>query len=63
LSLGTWVIESWDPSLSLSLPLFLFLGRECPEAVLPDRALYSPTFSYVLIVNKLLWRLASLDSE
>ena len=30
------------------------LGRECPEAVLPDRALYLPTFSHLLIVNKLL---------
>jgi hypothetical protein len=29
-------------------------GRECPEAVLPDRALYLPTFSHLLIVNKLL---------
>ena len=30
------------------------LGRERPEAVLPDRALYLPTFSHLLIVNKLL---------
>jgi hypothetical protein len=30
------------------------LGRECPEAVMPDRALYLPTFSDLLIVNKLL---------
>ena len=30
------------------------LGRECPEAVLPDRALSLPTFSHMLIVNKLL---------
>ena len=37
------------------------LGRECPEAVLPDRALYSLTLSHLLstlshlfIVNKLL---------
>ena len=29
------------------------LGRECPEAVLPARALYLPTFSHLLIVNKL----------
>ena len=28
------------------------LGRECPEAVLPDRALYLTTFSQFLIVNK-----------
>jgi hypothetical protein len=27
---------------------------ECPEAVLPDRALYLLTFSHLLIVNKLL---------
>jgi len=26
----------------------------CPEAVLPDRALYLPTFSHLLIVKKLL---------
>ena len=32
------------------------LGRECPEVVLPDRALYLPTFSHMLIVNKLLSR-------
>jgi hypothetical protein len=30
------------------------MGRECPEAVLPDMALYFPTFSHLLIVNKLL---------
>ncbi len=30
------------------------LGRECPEAVLPDRALYLPTFSHFLIVNNIL---------
>jgi hypothetical protein len=30
------------------------MGRECPEAVLPDMALYFPTFSDLLIVNKLL---------
>jgi hypothetical protein len=30
------------------------LGRECPEAVSPDRALYLKTFSHLLIVNKLL---------
>ena len=29
------------------------LGRECPEAVLPDRALYLPTLSHLMIVNKL----------
>jgi hypothetical protein len=29
-------------------------GREFPELVLPDRALYLPTFSHLLIVNKLL---------
>ena len=28
------------------------LGPERPEAVLPDRALYLPTFSHLLIVNK-----------
>jgi hypothetical protein len=28
------------------------LGRERPEAVLPVRALYLPTFSHFLIVNK-----------
>jgi hypothetical protein len=32
------------------------LGRECPEAVLPDRALYVTTFRHWLIVNKLLSR-------
>jgi hypothetical protein len=35
-------------------------GHECPEAVLPDRALYFPTCIHLLIVNKLLslsrWR-------
>ena len=30
------------------------LGPERPEAVLPDRVLYLPTFSHLLIVNKLL---------
>jgi hypothetical protein len=30
------------------------LEPERPEAVLPDRALYLPTFSHFLIVNKLL---------
>ena len=30
------------------------LGPERPEAVSPDRALYLPTFSHLLIVNKLL---------
>ena len=30
------------------------LGRECPEAVLRDRALYFPIFSHLLIINKLL---------
>lgn len=30
------------------------LGRECPEAVLPDRTLYLLTFSHLLIVNELL---------
>ena len=29
------------------------VGRECPEAVLRDRALYLPTFSHLLIVSKL----------
>jgi hypothetical protein len=28
------------------------LGRECPEAVLPDRALYLSNFSHLPIVNK-----------
>ena len=28
------------------------LGRERPEAVLPDRALYLPTFCHFLIANK-----------
>ena len=49
------------PSLSLSLSLARaralsrcrMLGRECPEAVLPDRALYLPTFSHLLIVKLL----------
>ncbi len=31
------------------------LGRECPEAVFPDRVLYLPTCSHLLIVNKLLF--------
>ena len=30
------------------------LGPERPEAVLPDRQLHLPTFSHLLIVNKLL---------
>jgi hypothetical protein len=30
------------------------VGREFPEAVLPDRVIYLPTFSHLLIVNKLL---------
>jgi len=30
------------------------LDHECPEAVLPDRELHLPTFSHLLIVNKLL---------
>jgi hypothetical protein len=30
------------------------LGPECPEAVLPDRALYLPTLSHFLIVNNIL---------
>ena len=37
-------------------PRCYMLGRECPQAVLPDRALYLPTFSHLLIVNKLLSR-------
>jgi hypothetical protein len=32
----------------------LCLGAKCPEAVLPDRAFYVPTFRHLLIVNKLL---------
>jgi hypothetical protein len=42
-------------------PLFLRAAQkiskvsyECAEAVLPDRAMYFPTFSHFLIVNKLL---------
>ncbi len=31
---------------------YFALVRECPEAVLPDRALYLPPFSHLLIVNK-----------
>jgi hypothetical protein len=36
------------------------LGRQCPEAVLPDRAMFLPTFSHLLIVNKLLGRRHSI---
>jgi hypothetical protein len=34
------------------LAVICWLGRERPEAVLPDRALYLPSFSHLLIVNK-----------
>jgi hypothetical protein len=42
------------PPQSLSLPLTLPLPLQRPEAVLPDRVLYLPTFNHLLIVNKLL---------
>ena len=55
-------VLSLSLSLSLSLPLspplsFSLSSRslslfERPEAKLPDRALYLPTFSHLLIVNK-----------
>ena len=50
-----------DPHLLLGRHFLLpprhpppMLGPERPEAVLPDRALYLPIFSHLLIVNKLL---------
>ena len=39
------------------------LGRECPEAVLPDRALYLTTFSHLLIVNNLVSLSLSLGGK
>ena len=37
------------------------LGRECPEAVLPDRVFNLPTFSQLLIVTKVLWLCLSVS--
>ena len=46
---ATWPNGEWGYSNRCHM-----LGRECPEAVLPDRALYLPTLSHLLIVNKVL---------
>jgi len=60
-ALGYWClklscIRGWSPLVvALNATKILhMLGRECPEAVLPDRALYLATFSHLLIANKLL---------
>ena len=54
-SLCVFVFVCVCTSLSLSLSESLSLSpRECPEAVLREMALYLPTFSHLLIVNKLL---------
>ena len=44
-----WPDGEWESSTCCHMH-----GRECPELMLPDRALYLPTFSHLLIVNKLL---------
>jgi hypothetical protein len=44
---ATWPDGEWGYSTRCHM-----LGPECPEAVLPDRALYLPTFSHFLVVNK-----------
>jgi hypothetical protein len=43
-----WPDGEWESSTCCHMH-----GRECPELMLPDRALYLPTFSHLSIVNKL----------
>jgi len=47
---GWYGLFGWEKGFRCQM-----LGRECPEAVLPDTALYLPTSSHFFIVNKLLY--------
>ena len=52
LSLSLSLVRALSRDLLRALSRCHMLGHKRPEAVLPDRTLYLPTFSHFLIVNK-----------